>query len=59
MTQEELAKATGLSVDMISLLESERIKSMGSKVLLRIANALGVEIDIFLYPESKWMDIAE
>ena len=45
MTQEELAKATGLTRTTISLLETGVTKSASSKTLLNIANALEVKID--------------
>lgn len=59
MTQEELARATGLPKGTILLLESGTAKTIGSKVLLSIANALGVSVDCFIYPESTWADTAD
>ncbi len=58
MTQDELARATGLPKETILLLESGTAKTIGSKVLLSIANALGVAVDSFIYPESTWADTA-
>lgn len=52
MTQEDLAKATGLTRTTISLLETGATKSASSKTLLRIANALGTTIDSLFFQEN-------
>ena len=52
MTQEDLAKATGLTRTTISLLETGATKSASSKTLLRISNALGTTIDSLFFQEN-------
>lgn len=59
MSQEDLARAAGLPKETISLLESGSAKNIGSKTLLSIANALGVAVESFIYPEGAWADAAE
>ncbi|MBQ9614002.1 MAG: helix-turn-helix transcriptional regulator [Lachnospiraceae bacterium] len=49
MSQEELAKKSGVSRTIISGLESGSITTTTTKTLLRIAEALGLKVsDIFL-----------
>lgn len=52
MTQEDLAKATGLTRTTISLLETGVTKSASSKTLLSIASALGTTIDSLFFQED-------
>lgn len=52
MTQEDLAKAAGLTRTTISLLETGATKSASSKTLLSIANALGTTIDSLFFQED-------
>ncbi len=52
MTQEELAKKSGVSRGTISALENGSMRSTGSKTLLRIASALGVSIGEIFFTES-------
>lgn len=51
-TQKELAERAGLSVTFLSEIENDR-RSMGSDVLLRIAEALGVSVDYLLKGEVE------
>lgn len=45
MTQEELAKQSGISRGTIAAIESGRAKTTTTKTLLELAKALGVTID--------------
>lgn len=59
MSQEELARATGLPKKTISLLEEGKVKTLGAKTVLSIANALGVVVNELIYPEGSWVDAVE
>ena len=52
MTQEELAKASGVSRLAISNLERGKVSSAKSTTLYAIAEALGVMIDDFFYKQD-------
>lgn len=52
MTQEELAKKSGVSRGIISALESNRRQSTSTKTLLKIANALNTTVDQIFFAES-------
>ena len=45
MTQEELAKKSGISRQSISAIEKNRVKQVKSGTLIAIAEALGTTID--------------
>lgn len=51
ITQEELAKLSGVSRGTIAALENETARTTTTKTLLKIANALGTTVDyIFFAP---------
>ncbi|MBE6728087.1 MAG: helix-turn-helix transcriptional regulator [Ruminococcaceae bacterium] len=51
MTQEELAKASGVSRATIAALENHTARTTTTKTLLKLANALGTTVDaIFFTP---------
>lgn len=52
MTQEELAKKSGVGRVTIALLETGATKNASSKTLLLIAQALGTTIDDLFFDES-------
>lgn len=51
MTQEELANKSGVSRQTISALENGKYDNVLIGTLAAIANALGVTVDKFFYPE--------
>lgn len=52
MTQDQLAKASGISKGFLSDVESNN-KNISSQALLRIANVLGASVDFLLRGETK------
>ena len=53
LTQEELAKKSGVSRQTISSLENGTERAVMSSTLIAIAEALGTKIDIFLSDVSN------
>lgn len=51
MTQDELAKKSGLSRQTISSIENGKCEDVLVSTLVAIANALDTTVDSFLYPD--------
>ena len=52
MTQEELARQSGVSRGTISALENGSSRATTTKTLMNIARALGVSIEALIYTQS-------
>lgn len=52
MTQEELARASGVSRKTICDLESDKEKNTTSKTLVSLATALGASVDEIFFADS-------
>ena len=52
MTQEELAKKSGVSRGTISALENGTIRTTTTRTLVRLAKALGTTVDTIFFAET-------
>lgn len=52
LSQDELARASGVSRVTISNIETGKTEFVGTKTLLKLASALGVSIDEIFFAES-------
>ena len=52
LTQEQLAQKAGVSRVTIALLESGKTREVKSSTIIKLADALNIDIDTLLSPES-------